>query len=337
MRSVDVDSRAIPAAEEVRAAFERAVRFLLSRQLESGELPMHVSGDRLMRVSRRDPTPFATTFAIEAFRVADTGDVAGAIRNAQNFLLGEMEPGARWRYWRVRPDRAIPADADDTACASVALRGSGTETAGVLAANRETLLRHRDPAGRFYTWFGVAPPRNDVDSVVNANVARYLGDGPATQGAIDFVIDLLEHGREENSHRYYVDDLALYHAVARAGATVGRFEQASRLLASRILARLERGDVAGSDLLTALALSALLRVDGVSSEQPRRALVERLLERQGADGGWACEAFYAGPPPPGPLTVWFGSRELTTALGVEALGLFVRRPAHPFTARGSPV
>src|SRR3989304_4305334 len=112
MRSVDVDSRAIPAAEEVRAAFERAVRFLLSRQRESGELPMHVSGDRLMRVSRRDPTPFATTFAIEAFRVADTGDVAGAIRNAQNFLLGGMEPGARWRYWRGGGGpRAPPAGA----------------------------------------------------------------------------------------------------------------------------------------------------------------------------------------------------------------------------------
>ena len=207
---------------------------------------------------------------------------------------------------------------------SVALRGCDAEVDRILTANVGTLLAHRDPNGRFYTWFVTPGFRNDIDSVVNVNVVRYLGQRRETLPAIEFVLGLLTSGREQDSYWYYLDDLALYHAIARAGATVPRFKQCQDLLRDRIWARMRgQHDVAESDLMTALAASTMCRVsEPAALEADAGRSIDILLERQAPDGGWACEAFYAGPPPPGPRSVWFGSRELTTALAIEALALF---------------
>ena len=44
-----------------------------------------------------------------------------------------------------------------------------------------------------------------------------------------------------------------------------------------------------------------------------------LVARQQEDGGWRRLAYYQGPAPPTPTAYYFGSRELTTALCLEAL------------------
>src|SRR5690606_29704985 len=119
-----------------------------------------------------------------------------------------------------------PPDADDTACASMAVALRGDDT----SANVALLLANRDRAGRFFTW--LIPHRDrftprfwwavrdefrratrdrrqelwanseawpaDVDGVVNANVVRYLGPGRAPAAAVGFVASIITDEREDD-------------------------------------------------------------------------------------------------------------------------------------------
>jgi hypothetical protein len=50
--------------------------------------------------------------------------------------------------------------------------------------------------------------------------------------------------------------------------------------------------------------------------------VELIVDSQCRDGSWPRLAFYSGPRPPLPRSVWFGSEELTTALCLEAVARY---------------
>ena len=311
-------------------AIARAVAFLGDRQLASGELATEISTDRAMASDAAfDSSPFTTAIAVYSLGFvaaspgAATAQRAAAVRRrALDFLHAERIPPGLWRYWSARSGKGISPDADDTALISFVLLEAG-EGGDLPAANRQLLAANRDRDGIFQTWFRAPGARNDTDSVVNANVLLYLGDGPDTAGAAARLREVASAGEVADSFWYYTTELAFHYALSRAfrhgAASLADVVPALR---SQVLAR-RRPDLSfGDELDTALAACTLLNLAPAGSPTDRetiRAAAGFLLARPQEHGGWRSIAYYQGPEPPSPRTRFFGSAELTTALCLEAL------------------
>jgi hypothetical protein len=306
----------LPNIQAVLAdALDRAVVFLAERQLPYGEIPIDRFGDAaLAGEARRDSSPFATSIAVLALDlVAEHRLVPELRRRAQAFLLEEREAPGVWRYWSSRNGAPIDPDLDDTCCASFALAGNAARRGD----NVTTILGNRHPSGLFKTWLRDPERNNDVDGVVNANVLLCLGERPETTAARDIVSAAINADREAQSTCYYLDPLALYHAVARAYAHgIRGFESCKQ----SVLTKIDASPVALSALSAALRVSTRLCFGADSRSTDRD--VAYLLACQSAEGGFAREAFYSGPEPPAARSVWWGSEELTTALSLEALARY---------------
>lgn len=298
-----------------RAARRLAIGFLARVQQVTGELPSYRYRDPQLASGRElDPTPFVTSLVVHALANVDDPQADAVRARGLAFLRAEREPPGVWRYWHARTGRGIDPDLDDTCCAAFELRRAGD---GELAADA-AILANRTPHGVFKTWLRAPAAPNDVDSVVNANVLLYLGARAETMPAIDALCRIINAGAEGGTSSYYLDPLALHYMVSRA------FHHGVRELAScraRILARLAermRSGSAGDPLATALAISTAINLD---ADRPGwlAAAVDTLLAAQAADGSWPAVAFYRGPEPPAPPSVWWASEALTTALCLEAL------------------
>jgi len=227
------------------------------------------------------------------------------------FLKEEMRGPGLFQYYTSKNIKNIGFDLDDTACASVVLQRSHPVVDD--GHNVEYFLENRDEAGRFYTWVGGAAVENDVDSIVNANVVLYLGDRDETSGACRYMIDTIEGDCESASYRYYLDDMTLYYAVARAYAHgAPSLRRARESIIEKILRRSNDDGSFGDELVTACAVCSLanFEYDGVM----RLREATRYLEgRQRADGSWRRLAMFCQPG------MYYGSEELTTALCLAAL------------------
>ena len=253
-----------------------------------------------------------------------------------------------FKYWR------IPPDADDTACASHVLYRHGDQISDnrwVFLHNRDKAgrfytwflprrslfsnLRYRfcrimderllppnvpemgaDLIGtkRFRKPFDPVPPA-DVDPVVNANVALFLGEGPDTEGAIEYVRSVVDGGNIDQHMIYYRDPVTLYYMVARAySGGVKSFGALRQVVVSEIEKRQDNEGSLGSALLTALAMTALLVFEG--SPSAIRIGIKSLLSAQHAEGNWPRYAFYESEH-----ECW-GSEELTTSLCLEAIARY---------------
>jgi hypothetical protein len=309
--------------EACRRAAREGAEFLRRSQLPSGEFRTFLSTDfGLGRDVVPDSSPFVTTFVLHSLRQqpeSTTEGTRGVVERALDFLLREQDEQGFWSYWtRDSPKRSlVPPDVDDTACASWALSSYGR----TFRDNRAAVAANRDGEGRFMTWLGAPEESNDVDGVVNANVILYLGAGPETAAACDYLARLVESPESELGSWYYPDPLALDYAISRA---MWHGVDALRACRDRLLARLTDRCAAVSrnhDILGA-ALAALTLLNCEAEVELLDRQIELILASQCGDGSWPRIAFYSGPRPPLPRSVWFGSEELTTALCLEALGRY---------------
>ena len=296
----------------------RGLAFLRERQDPHGEFAVRTwRAGQDPSAGIDDHSVFVTACVLYALRHVDAG-VAGPIaRGAVRFLIGEMRPPGVWSYWTAASGKRIDPDLDDTALISFLLRRHHPHIA--LGSNVEAVLSARDAAGRFHTWLRAPDRPNDTDAVVNANVVLYLGERAETAAACAHLRDCVLSGREPASYRYYVDDAALYYAISRAAwHGVRAFRDLGDALVAKALARQRADGSFGDELGTAWIVSTLLNVRSDRPDAIAPAL-SWLRDRQQPDGGWAAVAAFAGPEPPAPPTLRWGSRELTTAACVEAL------------------
>lgn len=301
----------------VNAAIDRALVFLASRQLHHGEIPIHrFASPDLSGAPKLDSSPFATALALIGLREVEHPLVPLIRGRAERFLQEEREGAGLWRYWSSRHGTKIDPDLDDTCCASFALAGDGARS----GENVAVILGNRHSSGLFKTWLRDPDEDNDVDGVVNANVLLCLGERDETRAARDIVCDAIRGDREAQSTCYYLDPLALYHAVARAyrHGVAGFAACRASILAKTV-------EPAGPRGALAAALRVATRVYFDADPSSVEADVAHLLSAASADGGFERAAFYSGPEPPAPRSVWWGSEELTTAIAVEALALYARR------------
>lgn len=329
-------------------AVTRGLDWLTADQAPTGELSSYASplGDGVDVEWTPDSLKFIT--ALIALAVADVDDprASAIVDGAVRFLRSEREHHALWRYWTSANELFdyTPPDADDTACASMAVSLRGDDT----SANVALLLANRDPSGRFFTWLiphrGRIAPRfwwavrdefrgatrarrqelwtnseawpGDVDGVVNANVVRYLGPERAPAEAVAFVASIIADGREDDCDSWHRNRSTLYASIAdglRRGITA--FEPLGPIVVDRIAERLA-AVAAGPALDCAQSLIALHRFGAPAElcDQLHGALVASQLP----DGSWERTVFYYG----GPQEVFgWASEALSTAVAVQALSL----------------
>ncbi len=357
-----------PVAQDARtlqAAVSGAIRFLVDRQLNSGEFQTFVCSDpELSCDCVVESATFPTAIVLHGLYKADDKavdqkadsqgtdpDTYPAVRRAVQFLLSELVDPGVWRYsTRLTPMQFGP-DVDDTALISYVIRGFvqrfaerglgegiGGDIWPVLdqlaAVSRRAMLEYRDDDGRFLTWMRPkdSPHPNDVDSIVNANALLFLGEDDETEPVVTYLESVLDQDEEAVSYGYYLHPLALYYALARAAeAGCGRLGHRRPDILAKV-ARFRQPDGSyGNELETALALATRValstRFVDDSCPEDLRATVANLLASQAADGSWAQRAYYCGPAPPAKTRCWYGSPEITTALALEALVTFRERCA----------
>jgi hypothetical protein len=131
-----------------------------------------------------------------------------------------------------------------------------------------------------------------------------------------YVNDAIEAG--EPCSLYYPSRLALFYVVSRAFENgISCFERSREKIVSDTLGLQKASGSFGSDLETALALNTLLNFGYVGGEVDSG--IGYLLKEQSGDGSWGMDCFYTDFGP-----TYYGSRELTTALVVEAMRKYQR-------------
>jgi len=326
---------------DVAGALGRAIDYLVRVQLDSGEMPVYATTDPTMQERCvLDPSVFPT--ALVAHCLSFTPQAAPIRARAAEFLAGQMDRDGLWKHWtHAHPQYAqLPPDLDDSACASAALPEAAQP------ANQHLFLANRNARGLFLTWViprcRWTPPQHlratwrqlrhaptlllffrhtsaaadDVDAVVNANTLFYLRSFVGRERVIEYLVNVLRHGRELACDKWYENPFAVWYFIARAVADVPEVQQ---LIAQR-LTRARPGNA----LEAALALCAQLSCGRV----PADAAVDALLQQQLSDGAWARAALYHGGrrrrgdgsfDAPHPDTPRWGSEALTTAFCVEAV------------------
>lgn len=312
---MDVRTEAGPgsATGVVGEAVEKAIGYLASVQRPDGAFAAfeHAEPDAASP-GTPNPSPFVTASVLHALSLTDAPSARPLIDRGAAYLLRQMEEPGVWR--RASADPPISPDVDVTCCAAFALR-----RLGFRVENEAAILANLSSDGLFGTWLRPPDAPNDFDSVVNASVLLYLGERPETAAACEMLGEAILRGMEEATYYYYLDPLALHHAVSRAFAHgVSGFARCREAIIGRTLARQDEDGGWESDLLTGMAVCTLVSFGvGASPEAVRGARL--LAERQHADGSWDDDLFHAGPEPPAPHASWWSSPALATALCLEAL------------------
>lgn len=320
---------------EALRAVSAGLRFLqLSQQTDGSFLSdwWRAVGDE-----EADTTP-ENSFYQSAFIGSVLSAVEGAamiVRGVTQFVETQRDPGCVWRYLtKTHPGFAwMPPDADDTALASLLLREAG-QPVGTADA---VLLSNRDRQGRFYTWITVFgawwrsparvrillhrlpqlrkvvqvfrrshPSLRDRDAGVNANVVLYLGRGPGTDRAVNYLIDVARRGVIDD--RWYQDPFTLWFLISRALHRHGTREGA-------VLLEHLGSSRPKTPLQLAEAVCIALDWDGLVPEE----WVAGLLASQSPGGGWERGPLYSVK---GKDERW-GGEATTTALCVTALSRWV--------------
>lgn len=289
----------------IDAAIGRAIAFLESRQLPSGEIPVYAS-------NTRDSSIFATATVAHALSFAP--GAASIRRRALDFLERERDGLGLWKHWsRDHPRHAeIPPDLDDTSCASAVLLRSGRPD----PQNRKVLLANRNRHGLFFTWkIGGAQLRHplglymffkrtaakpfDVDAVVNANVLFYLGAIPETKPVVEHLLTVLREDGEAACDKWYDNRFVIWYFFSRALHEIAT--EARELIERKIAA------TTPSNALESALGACSLRYWNKPFD------VDCLLRAQLDSGGWPAAPVYHGGP------MQWQSEELTTGFCIEAL------------------
>ena len=298
---------------EMRRATDHGFAFLDRAVSDEGVWPGQYYALSTPLVRMPDTNPFVGALGSLKLAGIDHPRAASVLSRTRRHVGDTMEFPGVWRYWPH-----LPPDVDTTSVCSLAL---GFHPWLLAGWNRERLTRNRDGSGRFHTWLLDGPIESlDADAIVNANALAYLGQTASTRRARDWLVSLVETGKEREAIHYYWDPVDLYAAMAQAGRLqAALFDDVRPLVAARIRDRRARDGSYGDILRTASALLSLDSLGCPPSRDDLGASVRVLLMGQQADGGWPACPLSSGPLWPEERRFAFVSRCYDTACCVAAL------------------
>lgn len=325
---------------ELEQSLVQAIEFLTDNQLEDGEFPTYSNDAQ----SETDSSPFVTALVLYSLSFLAWDNFQNKVKSVTDqglkFLVREMEQGGLWRYWSSKNKRhaQIPPDLDDICCISHLLKLNNLS----IPKNRSIILGNRDRVGLFYTW--VVPRslqslslniitigkalshsdqlwqltnKDDVCCVVNANVLLYLGETLQTEQSLEYVIDTVLSGKEEERSAFYNHKLSFYYMLSRAYFNGVTSLNVVKTPIITQIGNLQQADGSyGNELLTALAICTLINFNYVVPSLDKA--IQFLLNAQQSDGSWPRIPMYGGQLDKN----FFGSAALTTGFCIEALARY---------------
>ena len=331
-------------SNDLELGLVRAIEFLENNQLDDGEFV--VEFDKKYENGEQnedwqfDSSNFVTSLILYSLHFLDNKKVQNITYKGLEFLRKEMIFGGLWKYWSSKNDKqkTIPPDLDDICCISHLFQINNIPSPN----NKNIILGNRNHEGFFYTWvlprsitsvilnlitFGKAlsysdeiwqlTDRDDICSVINANVLLYLGENKNTQKTIENLVNIILNGNEEYHLSFYDHPLSFYYMLSRA-----YFNGVTSLKTIKIpiitkISKLQKADGSfGNELFTALAICTLLNFNYVLPNLEKA--IQFLLNTQKADGSWQRIPMYGGQLD----RKLFGSEALTTGFCLEALARY---------------
>ncbi len=231
---------------------------------------------------------------------------------AVDFLLSRKSPQWSFRYTADYPD-----DLDDTAIVLRALYISNPSivTEEVLAHFVATLISNETtPGGPYQTWIMSerTPAWDDIDIVVNSNIARCLADMDIAMPMLQaYVENCIEQGMYRS--RYYYDEIIVIYFLSAAYTGNAR-----QTLIDELLSRQQPDGCWENPLFTAMAVSALLRL-GADHHYCDAAIASLLTSH--TNGRWPSQAIFIASKS-GDNVIYSSCDAYVSACCIEALLLY---------------
>jgi len=327
----------------------KGASYLRQHQFPNGEFCCYIGNEDSMKDTVPDANIFPTSLiCYSLLSLAHLPDVDQVLQLSASFLQYQSMRAGVWNNFTMAHKyfKICPADVDNTACASIVLQGLKRE----YTANENILLLNRHRSGLFYTWYTLRPNKvwnkdywllllrelrfpvssyifwtknearkKDIDGAVNANVLFYLGLKDTTLPIINFMLDIIKHGKEDDCDKWYRNPFTIYYFFSRAlHSGIGPLEPIRKPIIERIIDTVQDDSSFGNGVLdTALGIISLIKL-GYRGELLKGA-TSYLLSRQSEYGEWPRWALYYG----GSKKLQnYGSEELTTGFCLEALSLY---------------
>jgi hypothetical protein len=318
----------------------KGAKYLRQHQFPNGEFCCYIGNEDSMKDTVPDANLFPTSLiCYSLLSLAHLPDVDQVLQLSASFLQYQSMRAGVWNNFTTAHKyfKICPADVDNTACASIVLKALKRE----YTANENILLLNRNKSGLFYTWYTLRPNKvwnkdywllllrelrfpissyifwtknearkNDIDGAVNANVLFYLGLKDTTMPIINFMLDIISQGKEDDCDKWYRNPFTIYYFFS--------LEPIRNPIIERILNTIQKdGSFANGVLDTALGIVSLIKL-GYHGEALQNA-IKFLIDTQSAYGEWPRWALYYG----GSKKLQnYGSEELTTGFCLEALSLY---------------
>lgn len=310
------------------------VRFLIRNQLPSGEFPTVISKNRLFTSTQPMPNVFTTAVILHALRsVKDEPEVMDAAQRAIQWLKGQLDPAGFWvffgrsmRNWL--PEEQLPPDTDTNTCIASAFMDWNVDFPHQEFVRK--LIKHQGTNSPLGTWiYGtdldwhpsveLFVNRYDVDPVVNANAAYLFYQHGMILPEIE---RYLEHqvisGQFHRPSSFYFSTSIFIYSLSklfsfRPQFMDGEIGKACRKALMFYITETDHSKI--TPLEKAAAISAVLRAPIHSSDIQVDDALSWLQGLQAKDGGWNPHPLHST------YGAHYGSRELTTALVVEAMAL----------------
>ena len=310
----------------------KGIRYLLQHQIPSGEFPTSLDIDP----SFSNPQPITNVFntavilhALLPFK--DNAKVHELSQKAIKWLIGQQNISGYWNFFGESVQdlpltEQIPPDIDTNSYILSVLKDWGVQLSNNTFFNN--LMKNRNKQGLFITWIPgtsiswdpeVEPYVNneEIDPVVNANAA-YLccQEMVKIPEVMKYLEEKIVTGEFDRPSNYYLSPTTFLYAVSKLIRFNPQFAQGEVGEACRKKAMsLIDGSGTTTPLEIALAVSAALNGFMQYPDPNIDAAVAQLETQQGEEGSWNAYPFYKG------YLNYYGSRELTTALVIEAMAL----------------
>jgi hypothetical protein len=312
--------------KEIAKSIRKGIDFLANRQLPSGEFATMKWKKPKVETASYVKSVFITSFVLHSLRYAENLTRLKEIsQRAIGFLLNEMERNGLWRFFGKYS--VIHFDVDSTCCILASLKEWRIEIDYHALAS--LLLKYRGDKGLFYTWIlDIDPPfekgDNNIDWVVNTNVLFFYSLlGYPLPEVERYLIHAVETSTFQQRSPYYDPPFPFIYCLTRSYADGGNSGLRPAVAKVRdyllhVNAELNSHE---TPLESALAAVGLLNCGCGITESTQ--VMKHLLSLQGEDGGWPIGVFHTEGPYTAHL-IAYGSRELTTAISLEAITKYLK-------------